>query len=61
MDVPQFVQLTDTDKHLTDVKPGMLLLQHARVVEECPKIASRHVFHRKVDVFGILERVQQTD
>jgi len=46
VDVPQLVQLVYTRKHLGCVESRMLLLEHARVVEQSAEVASRYVFLR---------------
>ena len=57
MDVPELVQLTDTDEHLTHVKPRDLLLEYACIVEKRPKVSPGHVLHGKIDMLRVLERI----
>lgn len=48
MNVAQLVQLGDTRKHLRDVEPRMLLLEHARVVEEGTEVTAGDEVLREV-------------
>ena len=61
MDVTELVQLADCGEHLADVEACMLFLKNARIVQQCPKVASRHILHRKIDMLGILERIQKAN
>jgi hypothetical protein len=61
VNVPELMQLAHSREHFADVEPCMFLLEDTRVVEQCPKVASRHVFHGEVNMRRILKGVQQTD
>lgn len=40
VDVAELVKFSDSAKHLRDVEPRVLLLEDARVVEECPEVSA---------------------
>lgn len=61
MNVPELVQFANSCEHLADVEPCMFLLEDARIVEQCPKVASGDIFHREVNMLCILKGIQQTD
>jgi hypothetical protein len=45
MNVTKLVKLVDSDEHFGNIKPCMLFLENARVVEESTKIASGNILH----------------
>ena len=59
VDVPELVELADGSEHLADVEAGVLLLEHARVVEQGAEVAAGDVFHGEVDEGGVLEGVEE--
>ena len=61
MNIAEFVELSDSSKHLTDVKPRMFLFQNSRVVEQCPEVTSGYVLHSEIDVLRILEGVKEAN
>lgn len=61
MDVTQLVEFVHTSKHLGDVIPRVLFLEHARVVQQRAEVTTWNVFHGKVDILSVLECVQETD
>ena len=61
MNVPKLVQFADSCEHLADIEARMLLLEDARIVEQCPKVASGNIFHREINMLCILKCIQQTD
>lgn len=61
MDITELVQLADCSEHLADVEACMFFLENARIVQQCPKVASRHILHRKIDMLGILKRIQKSN
>ena len=61
MNVPKLVQLADGREHFADIKSRMFLLEYARIVKQCPKVSSRDIFHRKVDMLCVLKSIQQAD
>jgi hypothetical protein len=61
MDVTELVQLADCGEHLGDVEACMLFLENARIVQQCPKVASGHILHREIDMLGILKRIQKAN
>lgn len=46
-DVPKLVKLIDGHEHLSDVEPGVLLLENTRVVEKGSEVPSWDVFLRE--------------
>ena len=46
VDVAKLVQLVDAHEHLGGVKPRVLLLEHARVVQQRPEVSPWNVFLR---------------
>lgn len=61
MDVAELVQLANSGEHLGDVEACMLFFENARIVQQCPKVASRHILHREINVLGILKRIQKAN
>jgi hypothetical protein len=61
MNVPELVQFANSREHLADVEPRMFLLKDARIVKQCPKVASGNIFHREVHMLCILKGIQQAD
>jgi hypothetical protein len=61
MNVAQGVQSVDTGEHLCDVKSGMSVVKDASVVEQGSEVTAGHVFHGQVNLFFVLERVEQLD
>lgn len=61
MDVTELVQLADRGEHLADIEACMLFLEDARIVQQCPKVASRHILHRKIDMLSILKCIQKAN
>src|SRR5712691_3872261 len=61
MNVPELVQFANSREHFADVEPRMFLLEDARIVKQCPKVASGDIFHREVYMLCILKGIQQTD
>lgn len=61
MNVAQLVKFIHSGEHLADVESRMFFLEDSGVVQEGSKVASRNVFHRQVNMFGILERVKETN
>ena len=61
MDVPQLVQLVHGHEHLANIESRNLLLENACVVEKCPEVASRYVFHRKIHVLWVLEGIKEAN
>lgn len=59
MNIPQLMQLIHRRKHLTDIKPRMLLLQHPRVIQQRPEITPRNILHRQIHTTRILKRIKQ--
>jgi hypothetical protein len=52
VDIPELVQLIHAHKHLCRVKAGMFLLEHARVIEQCPEISTWDILLSPVS-FGL--------
>jgi hypothetical protein len=44
MNVSELVEFVDRTEHLGNIESSVLLFEDARVVEECPEIATRDVF-----------------
>ena len=61
MNIPELMQLAHSREHFADVESCVFLLEDARIVEKCSKVASRYIFHREVNMLCILKGVQQTD
>jgi hypothetical protein len=57
MNIPKLVQFADGREHFADIKSGVFLFEYAGIVQQCPKVASRHIFHREVDVLYILKSI----
>jgi hypothetical protein len=58
MYIPKLVQLADGCEHFADIKSCMFFLEYARIIQECPKVSSRDIFHREVDMLCILKSIQ---
>lgn len=61
MYVPELVELVHGGKHLADIESGVFLFENARVVEQSAEIAPGNIFHGKIDMLGVLERIQQAN
>ena len=61
MNISKFVKLVDCCEHLADIESRVFLFQDPRIVEQCPEVTSRHVFHGKVYILRVLEGIQQTN
>jgi hypothetical protein len=55
------MEFVDGGEHFCDVEAGVFLFEDARVGEEGAEVAAWDVFHGEVDVFCVLEGVEETD
>lgn len=60
VNVAKLVKLVDTGKHLCGIEAGVFLLENAGVVQEGSEVSTRNILHGKVDVFLVLESVEET-
>lgn len=44
VDISELVKLAYAHEHLGGIKPGVFLLEHSRIVQQCPEISTRDVF-----------------
>ncbi len=61
MNITKLMQLVHSHEHLRDIKPCIFLLEDPAVVHQGTEITTGDVFHREVDVCGVLECVEEAD
>jgi hypothetical protein len=55
------MQGVDREEHFGRVEAGVFVVEDARGVDERAEVAARDVFHCEVDVFFVLECVEELD
>ena len=58
MYIAELMQFIDSHKHLRNIEPSVLFLEHTRIIHERSEITARHVFHSEVDELYVLEGVE---
>lgn len=44
VDISELVELAYAHEHLGGIEPSVFLLEHSRIVQQCPEISTRDVF-----------------
>ena len=61
MNIAQFMKFIHSGEHLADIESCMFFLEDSGIIQEGSKVASWNIFHCQINMFGILERVKETD